>query len=139
MTSGAQPCMPAAPCGAADARTSRRHGRPGQRDLLGDEAADREAEQVDLVEVHRGEEREGVAGHLLDGVGVVPVEPPTPALSNGDDPPVARQRVDQRGIPVVEVPAEMLEKDKRHATLAAGVTVRVVDAVGRADQLVRKA
>jgi hypothetical protein len=59
---------------------------------------------------------------------------------DGDDAPGQGQRVDQRGIPVVEVPAEVLEQDQRHATLAtAGVAVRIVDAVGRADQLVRKA
>ena len=43
-------------------------------------------------------------------LGVVPVEPPTPALSKRHDSPVVRQRVDQRGIPVVEIPAEVLEE-----------------------------
>jgi hypothetical protein len=38
------------------------------------------------------------------------------------------------------VAAEVLEQDQRRATLAAaGVAVRVVDAVGRADQLVLQA
>ena len=38
MTSGAQPCMPAAPCGAEDEPADDR--RPDQRNLLRDEAAD---------------------------------------------------------------------------------------------------
>src|SRR5712692_4507306 len=43
-------------------------GRPHQRDLLRDEAADGEAEQVGLADPHRGREGDGIAGHLLDGV-----------------------------------------------------------------------
>jgi len=54
------------------------------------------------------------------------------------DPPGRCQRVDQRGVPVVQVSAEVLEQDQRHLALAAGVAVGVVDAVGRADQLVRQ-
>jgi hypothetical protein len=50
------------------------------------------------------------------------------------------QRVDQGGIPVVEVPAEVLEQDQRHANPAAArVTVGVVDAVRCPDSLVRQA
>lgn len=83
MTSGAQPCMHAAPWGAEEAGTSRRTiaGRISAI-CWGDEAADVEAEQICVAELHGGEERDGVARHLLDGVGVVPVEPRTPALSN---------------------------------------------------------
>jgi hypothetical protein len=115
-------------------------GRPGQRDLLRDEAADGEPQQVNLAEVHCGEERDGVAGHLLDGARRCAAGAADSGVVDGDDPPGQGQRVDQRGIPVVEVPAEVLEQDQRHATLAtAGVAVRIVDAVGRADQLVRKA
>ena len=64
--------------------------------------------------------------------GVVPVDPPTPALSNVTTRRVGGQRVDQRRVPVVQVPAEMLEQDQRHPVLAAaaGVTVCVVNAVG---------
>lgn len=83
MTSGAQPCMHAAPWGAEEAGTSRRTiaGRISAI-CWGDEAADVEAEQICVAELQGGEERDGVARHLLDGVGVVPVEPRTPALPN---------------------------------------------------------
>ena len=115
-------------------------GRPDQRDLLRDEAADGEPEHVDLAEFHGGDERDGVAGHLLHDVAAYfPVEPPTPALSNVMTRRCRGQRVDQRGIPVVQVPAEVLQEHQRHRALAAGVAVRVVDAVRGADQLVREA
>jgi hypothetical protein len=41
---------------------------PHQRDLLGDEAADGEAQNVGLAEVQAGGEGDSVARHLLDGV-----------------------------------------------------------------------
>src|SRR6266568_4726093 len=49
--------------------------------------------------------------------------------------------VDQCGIPVVEVSAEVLQTDQRRAAAGAwaGVAVRVVDAVRRPDQFVRQA
>src|SRR5262249_20356638 len=58
-------------------RTPRRRGREhdapqqvwaDERHLLGDEAADREAEQVDPLKIHGLEEDDGVVGHGLDGV-----------------------------------------------------------------------
>jgi hypothetical protein len=114
-------------------------GWPPQRNLLRDEAADGESQQIDLTEVHGGEERDGVACHLLHRVRRCPGGATDPGVVEGDDPPGRGQRVDQRGIPVVEVAAEVLEQDQRHVILAAaGVAVRIVDAVGCADQLVRK-
>jgi hypothetical protein len=43
-------------------------GRPAQGDLLGDEAADREAEQVNLAEPERGDEGDRVPRRLLERV-----------------------------------------------------------------------
>jgi hypothetical protein len=72
--------------------------------------------------------------------GVVPVEPPTPALSNVTTRRSVASASISAGIPVVEVPAKVLEKDQRHtAGLRADVAVRVVDAVRGPDQLVRQA
>src|SRR6476620_7138271 len=56
--------------------------RPVESDFLGYEAADRKPEEVDLRGVQGGDERDGVPRHLRDRVGVVPVVPPTPTLSN---------------------------------------------------------
>jgi hypothetical protein len=112
--------------------------RAGQGDLLGHEAADGKTQEVHLAELHRGDERDGVAGHLLDGVRGGAGGVADPAVVERDDPPVAGQRVDQRGIPVVQISAEVLEQDQRQHALApaAGVTVGVLDAVGCADSLV---
>ena len=68
-------------------------------------------------------------------LGVVPVDPPTPALSNVTTRRSSRQRVDQRGIPVVEVPAEVLEKHERRRPVA-DLAIRVVDPVRGADHAV---
>jgi hypothetical protein len=113
--------------------------RPHQRDLLGNEAADGETEQVGVVKLHGGEERDRVAGHLLDGVRGGSGGTADSGVVEGHDPPGRRQRVDQRRIPVVQVPAEVLEQDQRHRALpAAGVTVGIVDAVSGSNQLVGK-
>jgi hypothetical protein len=85
-------------------------GRPGQGNLLRDEAADGEPQQVNLAEFHGGDEGDGVAGHLLHAVRCCPGGAADSGVVERDDTPGRCQRVDQRGIPVVEVPAEVLEK-----------------------------
>ena len=59
--------------------------------------------------------------------GVVPVVAPTPTLSNVDHASLRGERVDEGGIPVVEVAAEVLQQDERHIA-GADVAVRVLDA-----------
>ena len=108
--------------------------RPDQRDLLRDEAANREAEQTNLADLHGGDERDGIARHLLDGVGGGAGGAADSGVVERHNPPGRRERVDQRRVPVVEIPAEVLEQDQRHRTLAAaGVAAGVVDAVGGTD------
>src|SRR4029453_3039840 len=69
ITSGAQPCMAAAPRGAEDAGTTRpRQVRADERDLLCDEAAKRKAAQIHPLEPNRLDEGERIVGHRLDGV-----------------------------------------------------------------------
>ena len=141
MTSGAQPCMPAAPWGAEEARTSLLHdGGSGQGNLLRDEAADGEPQKIHLAEVQGGDKGDRVVCHLLHSVRCLPGGAADSGVVEGDDTPGRRQRVDQRGVPVVEVSAEVLEEDQWHtvASRRAGVAVRVIDAVRRLDQLVRQ-
>jgi hypothetical protein len=112
---------------------------PDQRSLLRNEAADGEAEEAHLAELHGGDERDGVARHLLDGVRGSAGGAADSGVVERHDPPRQGQRADQRGIPVVQVPAEMLEKDQRRPALtAAGVAVGIVNAVGGTDRLVGK-
>ena len=112
-------------------------GRPDQRDLLRDEAADGEPEDVGLAEAHGGDEIDRVVRHLPDRVRGVSGRTAYPGIVKGDDPPVRGQGVDQRRIPAVEVAAEMLEQDERYLALAR-IAVGVVDAAGRADKHVRE-
>jgi hypothetical protein len=140
MTSGAQPCMPTAPWSAEKARTSQRTiaGRIGAI-CWGDEAADAEAEQICLAELHGGEERDGVARHLLDDVGGGAGEAADSGVAERHDPPLPRrERADQGRGPVVEIAAEVLEQDQRHRAFAAGIAVDVADAVGVTDPAVWK-
>src|SRR5206468_8010223 len=51
------------------------------RDHLRDEAAQREAEQVDLIEAQRADDADGVARHRGDGRRGPPFEAPMPRLS----------------------------------------------------------
>ena len=111
------------------------HRRPDQRDLLGDEAADREAEEVDRAELEGLEERDGIARHLRDRARRRARRSAHPGVVERHDSPVARQRVDQRGIPVVEVPAEVLEEHERRRPFA-DLAIRVVDPVRGADHSV---
>jgi len=111
--------------------------RPDQGDLLGDEAADGEPEQVDPAELPGGDEGDRVVRHLLDRGRRHPGRAADPGVVERHDAPVGSQVVDQRRIPAVEVPAEVLEQDERQLALA-GLAVRVVDAVRRPDKLVRQ-
>ena len=115
--------------------------RPDQRDLLGDEAADGEPEQVHLAQLQGGDKRDRFPRHLSHGARCRSRGAADARVVEGDDPPACCQRVNQRGIPAVEVAAEVLEQHQRQgaAGLATGVAVGVVDAIGRADGLVRQA
>jgi hypothetical protein len=106
--------------------------RPGERHFLGDEAADRKAEQVDLVEAQRGHEVDRVTAHLGEGARCRTRRAPDADVVEGDDPVASGERVDQGRVPVVEVPAEVLQQHERNGALA-DVTVGVLNAVGGED------
>ena len=108
---------------------------PGQGDLLGDEAADRESQEIGPVEPHRGQEGNSVTGHLPDGVRRGPARAADAGVVECHNAAGRCQRVDQRGIPVVEISAEMLEQYQRHPARPS-VAIRVIDAVPGTDQLV---
>ena len=138
--------VPAMHAGCALRRRGGQHNPPGdrwpdQRDLLGDEAADGEPEQVHLAQLQGGDECDRFPRHLFHGARCRPRRAADARVIEGDDPPACCQRVNQRGIPAVEVAAEVLEQDQRQgaAGLATGVAVGVVDAIGCADGLVRQA
>jgi len=106
--------------------------RSCQRDLLGYEAADRETQEVDLSELERVEEQGRVIRHLGDRAWRLPAGAADAGVVEGDDTPVLCESVDQHGVPVLEVPSEVLEKDQRDLSAAEvpvdeGGPIRCVD------------
>ena len=61
-----------------------------------------------MADLQGVEEGKGIAGHLLEVVRGIAARAADSRVVERHDPPVRRQRVDQGGIPVVQVPAEML-------------------------------
>jgi hypothetical protein len=107
-----------------------------ERDLLRDEAADREAEQIHPLEVHRLDERDRVVGHGFGGVRRRAGRGPDADVVERDHPSLRGEGVDEGGVPVVEVAAEVLQQHERHVALtevAVGILDRVVgrDSLGR--------
>jgi hypothetical protein len=92
-------------------RCGREHDAPqeiraDERDLLGDEAADREAEQIDPLKVHCLEEGDGAVGHRFDRVRRRAGGRADADVVEGDHASLCGERVDESGVPVVEVAAE---------------------------------
>jgi hypothetical protein len=81
-----------------------------ERDLLSDEAADGETEQIDSLEFHRLEEGNGVVGHRLDGARRPAGGGADAGVVEGDHAAIRGERIDQRGVPVVEIAAEVPER-----------------------------
>ncbi len=93
--------------------------------VLGDHAAHREGEDVDLVVAERGDELVGVVGGLFDGVGNLSGRGADTTLVEGDDVPVLRDGVDDAGVPVVQGRGEVDEEDDGDAALRAKLPVGV--------------
>jgi hypothetical protein len=75
-------------------------------------------------------------GHGFDGVRRRAGRGPDADVVERDHPSIRREGVDESGVPVVEVAAEVLQQHERHITvaeLAVGVLDRVVgrDSLGR--------
>jgi hypothetical protein len=108
-----------------------------QGDLLRDEAAEGEAEQIHPFDAYGVNEGDRIVGHRFDGV--------RRGTGGGSDADVVKrndasslcQCVDQGGISVVEVSPEVLEQDEGDLALAE-VAVRVLDSVVGGDSLARR-
>ena len=84
---------------------------------LGDHPAEGEGEDVDGVETECGDERVGVVGHRLDGVGNGPGGGSHAAIVESDDVMLLCYGIDDPGIPVVQRGGEVDEEDHRNPTL----------------------
>jgi hypothetical protein len=78
--------------------------------VLGDEAAHREGEDVDLVEPERRDELIGVIGSLFDGVRNLSGRGADTTLVEGDDVPVLRDGSMMRGSQLSKVAARCTKK-----------------------------
>ena len=82
-------------------------------DHLGDHAAHREAEEVDLVQAQRADEGDGVGGHRRDGVRRRAGRSADAPVIEGDDPVLRGDAVDDPGVPVVQDRGQVGEEDHR--------------------------
>ena len=87
--------------------------RAQEHELLGDVAAEREAQQIDLLQAEGVDERERVASHGGDVLRDDARRAANTAVVDEDDLSILRQAVDERRVPVVEVPPEVLEHHQR--------------------------
>ena len=90
--------------GAVDQAWTREH------DLLRHETANREAEDFDAVERKCVDKRECPTCHLCDSARGNAGRAPDANVVERQDPSFFAQSVDQRRVPVVQVPPEVLEK-----------------------------
>ena len=81
-----------------------------ERDLLGDAAAEGEADQVDALMAERADERCGVGGHLGHRVRDFPAASADPAVVEGDDVVAGGDPVDHARVPVVEHGGEVVQE-----------------------------
>src|SRR4029077_3309516 len=111
--------------------------RAQERELLCDEAAEREAEQVDLPEAQGVEEGQHRLSRLGDRVLRRAGRGADAGGVDEDDLALVRERVGECRVPVVEVAAEVLQEHEWHRARAAEPAVRVCPP-GGLDELRRR-
>src|SRR5205085_10524612 len=109
---------PAMPIGAALGSGSGQDkpanpARTKQRQFLRDVAAEREPEDVYLLQAERVDERERVASHVGHVVGNDAGRAANAAIVEQDDFATLSEPVHQSWVPAVEVATEVLEENKR--------------------------
>src|SRR5690348_6131833 len=93
--------------------------------VLGDHAAHREGEDVDLLESECGDELVGVVSSLFECVGHPSTGRADTALVEGDDMSMLCDGVDDARIPIVEGRREVDEEDDGYIALGAKLAVGI--------------
>jgi hypothetical protein len=117
-----------------DARASGRTGA-GQEELanglrllphqlLRDKAAEGQPQKIDLIEAQRPNESDGINGHRGYRGRRLPLGSAHAAVVESDHPVPGGETVDDPGIPVVQGPGHVVEKDHRNALSRAELPVR---------------
>ena len=98
-------------------------------DLLGDETAERKAQQVDLGKVEQNDERDRVSRHRRDIVGRLAGRAADAGVVEHDDGTIGGQRVDDGGIPRIDVAREVLQENQRRSGSGAEAAIGEADSV----------
>jgi hypothetical protein len=123
--------MPSPPRGAGSGDDHLAHEpRLLLRDHLGDHAAHREPEQVDLIEAEGPDEGHGVPRHLLDRRRRRPAGGTDTAVIERDHPTLGGNAVHDPGVPVVQHSSQVREEDHWHPRARAELTVGELHAAG---------
>lgn len=96
-------------------------------DLLGDEAAERKAQQIDLGEAKQADEVDRVSRHRRDIVGRLTGRAPDTGVVEGDDRTISSKCVDDGGIPRVNISREMLQEHQRRSGRGAEAAIGEAD------------
>ena len=95
----------------------------GLRDHLRDEAAQREAEKVDLREAKGLDERDRVLRHVGDADRGLAARAPHAAIVEDDDMAAAGDPVEDLRVPVVKHGREVVQEDHGHAASLSELTI----------------
>jgi len=95
----------------------------GLRDHLRDEAAQREAEKVDLREAKGLDERDRVLRHVGDADRSLAARAPHAAIVEDDNVVAAGDPVENLRVPVVEHGREVVQEDHWHAASLSELTI----------------
>ncbi len=101
-----------------------------QRDLLGNKAADRDAEHVDLGQAQRPDEGDGVRAHLLEAGRRLARRIRHAGIVEQDHLAVLGEAVGHGRIPIIHRARIVLVEDERDAALLAEAAKGEADSVG---------
>ena len=101
-----------------------------QSDFLHDQAADREAKEVNLLQAQCLDEGDGVSAHLFERRRDLAGAAGDARVVEQDHLPVASQAIRHRWVPIIHGADVVLVKDERHAVGFAKAAIGEADAVG---------
>src|ERR1700720_901863 len=101
-----------------------------QSDFLRDHAADREAKYVNLLQVQRLDEGDGVSAHLLERRRDLAGTAGDARVVEQNHLPVASQAIRHRWIPIIHGAEVVLVEDERHSAGLAEAAIGEADVVG---------
>src|SRR5258706_7746126 len=102
---------------------------PLQSDFLHDQAADRETKYVDLLQVHRLDEGDGVGGHLFECGRDFAGAAGDARVVEQDHLAAASQAIGHRRVPVIHGAEVVLIENERHAASLAEPAIGEADPV----------